>query len=59
VAVTAGASAPENLVQELVASLQRQGLQRLKEIQVQDEDVRFSLPPELIRLSAGPAAPLP
>jgi 4-hydroxy-3-methylbut-2-en-1-yl diphosphate reductase len=59
VAVTAGASAPENLVQDLVASLQRQGLQRLEEIQVKDEDVRFSLPPELVQISAGSAAPLP
>jgi 4-hydroxy-3-methylbut-2-enyl diphosphate reductase len=59
VAVTAGASAPENLVQDLVASLRRQGLQRLEEIQVKDEDVRFSLPPELVQLSAGQAAPLP
>ena len=59
VAVTAGASAPENLVQDLVASLRRRGFERLEEIQVKDEDVRFSLPPELVQLSAGPAAPLP
>ncbi|MBI4875051.1 MAG: 4-hydroxy-3-methylbut-2-enyl diphosphate reductase [Acidobacteria bacterium] len=49
VAVTAGASAPENLVQELIEALQEQGFAELEEVQVKDEDVRFSLPPELAR----------
>ncbi|MCS7023683.1 MAG: 4-hydroxy-3-methylbut-2-enyl diphosphate reductase [Bryobacteraceae bacterium] len=48
VAVTAGASAPENLVQELVLSLQSQhGFPVVKEVAVKEENVRFSLPPEL------------
>lgn len=46
-AVTAGASAPENLVQELIASLSRYGFDRVDEVQVKEEDVRFSLPGEL------------
>jgi 4-hydroxy-3-methylbut-2-en-1-yl diphosphate reductase len=49
VAVTAGASAPENLVQDLVASLQRDhGFAELEEVTLKDEDVRFSLPSELV-----------
>jgi 4-hydroxy-3-methylbut-2-enyl diphosphate reductase len=54
VAVTAGASAPENLVQEIVDSLRRAGFTRLEEVVVKDEDVRFTLPPEL----GGSASPL-
>jgi 4-hydroxy-3-methylbut-2-enyl diphosphate reductase len=49
VAVTAGASAPEHLVQSLVKSLSRFGFDQVEEIEVTDEDVRFSLPPELSR----------
>lgn len=47
VAVTAGASAPEILVQQLIASLQRRGYGDVEEMHVKEEDVRFSLPPEL------------
>lgn len=47
VSVTAGASAPENLVQSLVAYLRSEGFTALEEIELVDEDVRFSLPPEL------------
>ena len=47
VVVTAGASAPEHLVQELITSLAGQGFDRLEEVTVKDEDVRFSLPAEL------------
>lgn len=47
VAVTAGASAPENLVQELIVSLRKYGFDRLEELQLKEEDVRFSLPAEL------------
>jgi 4-hydroxy-3-methylbut-2-enyl diphosphate reductase len=47
VAVTAGASAPENLVQELTGSLQRCGFGKVEEMTFKDEDVRFSLPREL------------
>jgi 4-hydroxy-3-methylbut-2-en-1-yl diphosphate reductase len=47
VGVTAGASAPEHLVQELIAFLQEQGFRQMEEIEMVDEDVRFSLPAEL------------
>jgi len=45
--VTAGASAPEHLVQELIEFLNGHGFQQLEEIELVDEDVRFSLPAEL------------
>jgi 4-hydroxy-3-methylbut-2-enyl diphosphate reductase len=49
VAVTAGASAPENLVQQLVDFLQQRGFAQLEEMEVKEEDVRFNLPAELTR----------
>jgi 4-hydroxy-3-methylbut-2-enyl diphosphate reductase len=47
VGVTAGASAPEHLVRELVDYLQSRGFRQMEEIEMVDEDVRFSLPSEL------------
>lgn len=47
VSVTAGASAPEHLVQELVDALQSRGYADLEELDIVDEDVRFQLPQEL------------
>jgi 4-hydroxy-3-methylbut-2-en-1-yl diphosphate reductase len=47
VGVTAGASAPEHLVQELIEFLRESGYHRMEEIELVDEDVRFSLPAEL------------
>jgi 4-hydroxy-3-methylbut-2-enyl diphosphate reductase len=47
VAVTAGASAPEHLVNELMASLKEHGFHQLEEVELVEEDVRFSLPGEL------------
>src|SRR5580658_5077837 len=49
VAVTAGASAPEHLVGELVEFLRERGFSQLEEVELVDEDVRFSLPVELTR----------
>jgi 4-hydroxy-3-methylbut-2-enyl diphosphate reductase len=49
VAVTAGASAPENLVQELIDSLRARGYDELEEVEIKEEDVRFNLPSELSR----------
>ena len=49
VAVTAGASAPENLVEELLESLQKRGFDQLEEMEIKEEDVRFNLPVELAR----------
>ncbi len=49
VAVTAGASAPENLVQELIGSLRERGFGELEEMEIKEEDVRFHLPADLAR----------
>ena len=49
VAVTAGASAPENLVEELIGSLRERGFDQLEEMEIKEEDVRFNLPVELAR----------
>jgi 4-hydroxy-3-methylbut-2-enyl diphosphate reductase len=47
VGVTAGASAPEHLVRELIEFLREHGFHQVEEIELVDEDVRFSLPSEL------------
>jgi 4-hydroxy-3-methylbut-2-enyl diphosphate reductase len=49
VAVTAGASAPEYLVQQVVAYFQRMGVEQVEEITAIEEKVTFLLPPELTR----------
>ncbi|HUA84324.1 MAG TPA: 4-hydroxy-3-methylbut-2-enyl diphosphate reductase [Bryobacteraceae bacterium] len=49
VAVTAGASAPENLVRELIGSLKECGFGELEEMEIKEEDVRFQLPADLAR----------
>jgi 4-hydroxy-3-methylbut-2-enyl diphosphate reductase len=49
VALTAGASAPENLVQDLIESLRQRGYGELEEMEIKEEDVRFNLPNELGR----------
>lgn len=56
VAVTAGASAPENLVQQLIVSLQDRGFRNVEEMEVREEDVRFNLPVELVRTVPPQAA---
>ncbi len=48
VAVTAGASAPEHLVSELIEYLRGLGFLDMEEIELVQEDVRFSLPSELL-----------
>jgi 4-hydroxy-3-methylbut-2-enyl diphosphate reductase len=47
VAVTAGASAPDHLVQELINHLRTQGYTDLEEAEIKEEDVRFTLPSDL------------
>ena len=47
IAVTAGASAPEYLVQDLMSFLRSHGYHDMEEIELVEEDVRFSLPAEL------------
>jgi 4-hydroxy-3-methylbut-2-enyl diphosphate reductase len=48
VAITAGASAPETLVQQLIDSLKdRHHFAKVETVEIKEEDVRFSLPGEL------------
>lgn len=56
VALTAGASAPEILVQEVIALLRGKGYTNLREEEVMPEHVRFALPPEIAAaIQAAPA----
>jgi len=61
VAVTAGASAPEVLVEDVVSYLRQNGFDRVEEVEVMPENVRFGLPPEIVQAigSAGGAQALP
>jgi len=52
VALTAGASAPEVLVERVSARLQELGFSRVEEVEVIPEDVRFTLPAELAPFTA-------
>jgi 4-hydroxy-3-methylbut-2-enyl diphosphate reductase len=56
VTLTAGASAPECLVEEVVAYLSQAGFGTVKEIEVMPENVRFGLPPEIVEAIAPAAA---
>ena len=49
VAVTAGASAPEILVEDVVNYLNQKGFSNVEEVEVMPENVRFGLPPEIIQ----------
>ena len=49
VAVTAGASAPEILVEDVVNYLHQNGFTSVQEVEVMPENVRFGLPPEIIQ----------
>src|SRR5580658_3028813 len=49
VAVTAGASAPEVLVAEVVEYLRGRGFADVEEVEVMPENVRFGLPPEIVQ----------
>jgi 4-hydroxy-3-methylbut-2-en-1-yl diphosphate reductase len=55
VAVTAGASAPEILVEDVVKYLRQNGFDRVEEVEVMPENVRFGLPPEIVQ-AIGSAA---
>ena len=56
VGLTAGASAPEILVQEAVTFLEEQGFTDMREVEVMPENVRFGLPPEIVEaIGAAPA----
>jgi 4-hydroxy-3-methylbut-2-enyl diphosphate reductase len=47
VGITSGASAPEELVQRLVAFFRERGAEEVSEFQVVEEDVRFMMPREI------------
>ncbi|MGA3209861.1 MAG: 4-hydroxy-3-methylbut-2-enyl diphosphate reductase [Terriglobales bacterium] len=53
VALTAGASAPECLVEEAVRYLAGQGFSTVREVEVMPEHVRFGLPPEIVAAISG------
>lgn len=58
VAVTAGASAPEVLVEDVIAFLRTKGFGQVEEVEVMPENVRFGLPPEIVQaIQTAPPAP--
>lgn len=57
IALTAGASAPECLVEEVVKYLASIGFDNVRELEVMPENVRFGLPPEIVEaIASAPAA---
>ena len=57
IALTAGASAPECLVEEVVKFLGSKGFNNVQEVEVMPENVRFGLPPEIVEaIASAPAA---
>lgn len=59
VAVTAGASAPEVLVTDVVNYLQQNGFGGVEEVEVMPENVRFGLPPEIVQAIGGASGGAP
>jgi 4-hydroxy-3-methylbut-2-enyl diphosphate reductase len=57
VGISSGASAPENLVQELVALFRARGVSDISEFDVIREDVRFMLPRQIREAMAGAPRP--
>ena len=55
VGITSGASAPEELVQRLVAFFRERGTEEVSEFEVVQEDVRFMLPKEIRKALAASA----
>jgi 4-hydroxy-3-methylbut-2-enyl diphosphate reductase len=57
VAVTAGASAPEILVEGVIGYLKQNGFGTVDEVEVMPENVRFGLPPEIVQaIQSAPAS---
>ncbi len=57
IALTAGASAPECLVEEVVKYLASKGFGNVKEVELMPENVRFGLPPEIVvAIGSAPAS---
>jgi len=59
VAVTAGASAPEVLVEDVVNYLKQKGFGSVEEVEVMPENVRFGLPPEIVQAIGGASGGAP
>jgi 4-hydroxy-3-methylbut-2-en-1-yl diphosphate reductase len=59
VAVTAGASAPEVLVEDVVNYLRQNGFANVEEVEVMPENVRFGLPPEIVQAIGGASGAQP
>jgi 4-hydroxy-3-methylbut-2-enyl diphosphate reductase len=57
--ITAGASAPEYLVDEVVTYFRERGVTDIEEVEAVTEEVNFALPPELARDRAVQEAGLP
>jgi 4-hydroxy-3-methylbut-2-en-1-yl diphosphate reductase len=57
IALTAGASAPECLVEEVVKFLASRGFSNVREVEVMPENVRFGLPPEIVEAIASAPTP--
>jgi 4-hydroxy-3-methylbut-2-enyl diphosphate reductase len=58
IALTAGASAPECLVEEVVKFLSSKGFGNVQEVEVMPENVRFGLPPEIVEAIASAPSPV-
>jgi 4-hydroxy-3-methylbut-2-enyl diphosphate reductase len=58
IALTAGASAPECLVEEVVKFLGTKGFDNVRELEVMPENVRFGLPPEIVQAIAAAPSPV-
>jgi len=58
VALTAGASAPEVLVEQVVEFLNSKGFTNVEEVEVMPENVRFGLPPEISEAMNNSPKPL-
>jgi 4-hydroxy-3-methylbut-2-enyl diphosphate reductase len=56
IALTAGASAPECLVEEAMKFLASHGFDNVREVEVMPEHVRFGLPPEIVEAIASAPA---
>jgi 4-hydroxy-3-methylbut-2-enyl diphosphate reductase len=56
VGITSGASAPEELVQRLVAFFRARGTEQVEEFEVVQEDVRFMLPKTIRQALAAQSA---
>jgi 4-hydroxy-3-methylbut-2-enyl diphosphate reductase len=57
IGLTAGASAPEQLVRDVIARLQSWGAGAVRDLEGEAENITFALPKELRMVGAHPAEP--